>query len=592
MPIDRSRFKYIPGKRTDPGGTPRPHLYPYHINDIYDALDGVPDGDDWANAEGAFVAGADGDQKVSVGGQVTNLKTGIRDIQTYGTAAGNGSSINTPMAAALTDAYGKRRTLPGVYSDSRGTLVITLPPGDFLISTIRGLLGTESPSVKTVGFRIKGAGSGLTNILFDPASAGEMAFNDYWLNIGVEGVSFICLEAGSDFMWSHTTHNAQYYKFRDVEWIGPWRYIFDLQGNNNNSEYVFDACGTSGIQAAGAFLRVGSTNTSDQFLNYWFYGFKHWSTHAPLIDMARGGHVHIYGLDVSDFASGAVVNRPVFILRGASHANGVESLTASGVRVEAKSTYAQLIYSEWAGGNVTIQFDFSSQMGTYTYGDIIDINLINVPGPVYKFHDSRGAGGIKVKYTASNFPYDPKIIIEGGNWHQRLTASEVVTYDETSAGGNLCRPAVVFRDVRFDAQRFSTTGRTVPDAIIGRAMGVSAPRRSFRVSSVTGGVEPGQKVNFPIGAIITGLRIVLPAGVSPETSPVGFQLKTTEGSPTTIGTVASAGNANLGYHAYTELNPPFHCSTRDKATVMTYDDPSNPVSNRPYEQALYIEGYW
>jgi hypothetical protein len=59
-----------------------------------------------------------------------------------------------------------------------------------------------------------------------------------------------------------------------------------------------DACTatTSGVSAI-----IGQS--TDQFLNYWFNDLKHWSTSAPIVDLAKGGHVHVKNADISDWGT-------------------------------------------------------------------------------------------------------------------------------------------------------------------------------------------------------------------------------------------------------------------------------------------------
>lgn len=515
-------------------------------------------------------------------------------------AHGNNTVDNAAFKTAMTMARDGRRTSPnGLASDPLGTYTIELPSGDFRITDIQGLIGAEGTTVKTRGLRFRGAGSDLTQIIFDPATAGELCYNRYWQNIKFEGITFSTTVAGSTFMhsWAVNGSAPQEYTFTDVKWNGPWKYVFNLQGSNNNCEFRFFGCMSTGMVDDGAFLYVGGTDTSDQFLNYWFYGFKHWSTGAALVDMARGGHVHLFGVDASAWGVNLTAPRYLLNLRGSNHAHGVQALTARALRVEAKNANAGLLYSEWAEGNVDIQCDWSSQIGYYTYGDIIKIDTTNVNGPIYNFHDSNLAGGVSVKYGVNAWQKQHSITFNDCVWNQRVSQSEVVNYDDTAAGGNVVRPAVTFKNVRFagynDAR--GAGGATVTDATIGHNRGAlvkTGGRRSITVRNIRGTIQDSDtalKLNLPVGAMITTVRAVAPPNASGDTDGGSWTFSTTETTPTVIATATVTGAMNAGYHGVSELPVPFHCTTRERATITVK---SAGVGFPQLDAFLTIEGYW
>lgn len=506
-----------------------------------------------------------------------------------------GADVTAAVAAMLGKAKGATRA--NTYGDPLGTYVLELPAGDFTISEVQGLLGAEGKTSKTYGLKIKGQGSSLTRILYSPATAGALAFNNYWLGLRFEGLTFHATGSGCTFLNSHTTNAAQDYTFTDVTWSGPWYYVFDLQGNDNNSEFRFFGCCNRDTDPDGAFLHIGATNTSDQFLNYWFYGFKHWSTKAPVVRAHKGGHFHFYGLDASNWCADETTSkRYLFELLGNTHAFGVCTFEAKGVRVEAKSTKAALLKSEWPQGTVSFdECDWSSQVGAYTYEDIIDIQFGNVGGPTYIFRGGSLAGGVMIRYGLNAWQSQHRVIFDGVYWRQRLTPSEVVAFDATAAAGNLTPPTVEFRSCRSQYMNMnSTDGGSVWDAVVGyRGERMYAlQKRALSVRSTYGApwASGALKVNLPIGAIITGLRAMSPSGAFTSAATGGsLALATTDAAPATICTATIPGALSAGFDVLGAPATPYLCDTRAKATVTI--TPTGIDQSR-YQGMVLIEGYW
>lgn len=510
----------------------------------------------------------------------------------YG-ATGDGATDDSAAFLAATQAAfaARRASITGVATDPSGTVVIDLPPGVYTITELNGLLGREAPTEKVWGLRFRGAGSGLTIVVFDPASDGALVTNTYWMNVAFSGITFSTLYAGATFLESVANNGVQRYIFDDCAWWGEWQYVCNLTGTDNNSEFTFRDCETAGMQAGGAFLYIGTASTSDQFLNYWFYGFKHWSTSAAILDVAKGGQFHFYGLDVSAWGSGLVSPAYLFLLKGVGHGHGVEQLHIHGMRMEMASDFACLLYTEWADGNISIQADLTGQLSAYTYGDIILVSLQGVNGPIIRIHDSRMAGGIEVEYATGGYQTQPGIFIENTRWHQKLTPSEVVTYTPIGAHTELTEPLVEFVDCRFDNDEvYTANGYSVGDAIMGGGspMVIDQPKRSLRVGA-TFGTGDWANINLPIGAIITGLTVLVPAGLTAEADGAVWTLATQEAVPTTIATATVPGAMSAGAYIEQPVSPPFLCSTRDRASIHLE---VTGLTTNSYDFRVLIEGYW
>lgn len=277
-----------------------------------------------------------------------------------------------------------------------------------------------------------------------------------------------------------------------------------------------------------------------------------------------GDHVHTYGVDCSAWGGHLTSQKYLLNLRGGGHGSGIESFTVNGMRVEAKSQFAGLLYSEWGDGNVTIECDWSSQVWAYTYKDIIWINLGNsYSGAIYHFHDSSLAGGVKVSYGSNTWQFTPQIYFSRCSWWQRLTPSEVVSYESPSNNG--AHPLVHFEGCRASQFTFpititSTTSiptKTVPyDATVwGVTIGYntgqpikSGKKRQLIVQNIFGnlyGAEGSRIASLPVGTLITGVRAVAPASSINDTDGGSFTVKTNEAVPVTVGTATVLGRSQM-----------------------------------------------
>jgi hypothetical protein len=515
------------------------------------------------------------------------------DVREAGAVADGATNNGPAFLAALTAAKAAKRTLPfSLGADPYGTLTIALPPGDHVITDLGGLLGQEAMTGKISGLRFVGAGKGITNVIFKPTAAGDLCVNDYWQNLQFENIAFHAATAGCTFMHSYGNNGAQRYTFINCTW-NKFKYAFYLEGGNNNSEYSFYGCATNNIEATGAVMRIPSTG-SDQFLNYYFFGFTHTSSDAPIIDADMGGHFKFYGCDVSNWGAGLTAPGQLFKLNGQAHALGTCSLRVDGLRCEAKNPDAGLLYSQWPYGNVTFTaVDWTSQAFAQTYNDIIYINYVNVDGPTYTFKDSYFVGGVNVAFQASDYLSRHKIVFEDCQWRQRNRPTDVVTY-AGQVGNDYHKPPVEFVRCRGGSgDPFSANGAAVWDATVGytgdllqaltpRCVSVRTNRGMPNASSIV-------KVQLPVGALVTSFEALSPAGAVTEADGGTWTLATTEGSPTTVATATVAGAMSAGFDAATVLPVPFACDTDQRATLTV--TPSNVTQANPGGLIL-IRGYW
>lgn len=532
-------------------------------------------------------------------GSVGGGSTYVYNVKDHGAVGDGVTDDSAAFASALAAAKASTHTLPySLASDPQAKVLIEIPAGDYLITSNKGMLGVENMTSKLVGLHFRGAGRGITNIIFKPATAGALCYIDYWLEVSWSEMSFYAATTGCTFLQSYTTHNAQSFSFRNLA-FKKFKYVVDLQGNNNNSEFMFLNCRGSNIEDDGAFFYIGASNTSDQFLNYWFYGCTHWSSNAPFLDVAKGGSFHIFGFDASDWGPGLTSQKYLFYLRGTAHAYGVCNFYAEGVRVEAKNAYCGLIFSEWPMGNVTFQnADFWSQTSGYTYNDVISLKYSNYGGAIYTFRDSMLLGGVKVAFNTNDFSSLKKISFERCTWLQKNSPSDVVTYDTSGASPNVHTvPPVEFIDCRGPSatgNAVGTDGAAVWDATIGfrgQAMQSLKERRvSLRGLYGVPNTTSTLKALLPVGAIITGFEVLAVAGSSSTEGDGGtWTLATSETTPTTIATATVATAINAGFDVKTDLSVPFYCNNTDKARIVVT---ATNVSQNIREALLIVKGYW
>ncbi len=562
------------------------------------AVDGAPLATTLAGADPAIAATARRNALAEVERtmaltRVTTPAAGIISVKDLGAKGDGKTDDSAAFAAAVSQAAKSSRALPFSLSpDPVGSVLIDVPPGTYVIKKPKALLGNEKAPIKINGLRWRGAGNAITTIVFKPSSGGVMLQNDLWQNLQFEGISFIADTKDCTFFLSKTTHNAQRYCFQNCSW-SDFKYGVSLQGDNNNSEFVFFDCHTSGIQSNGAFFYIGTADTSDQFVNYWFYGCTHWSTSAPFIDAAKGGQFQIYGLDASDFGSGLKAPAYLFRLRGAAHGLGVCQFTATGVRVEGKSKYAALIRSEWPQGQVTFRnVDYSSQSGSVSFGDIIQINYANTDGPIYSFSDSTLAGRVYVTISVTDWAHDHRIVFQNCDWLQRDSPTDVVHYGGSTVNAQ-AKPPVKFIGCRGGSGNPTTaSGSNVWDATVGYR-GQLTQTLEQRVVSLraVNGVSAAEKltVNLPVGALVTAFEVMAAAhGVTSQSKPT-WTLATSELSGNTVAAVTADAPMATGFRVLKQLAQPFLCSSDATAKL------SVAVSGADQDDAaalVLIHGFW
>lgn len=184
--------------------------------------------------------------------------------------------------------------------------------------------------------------------------------NDKALNVDIYNLNFIGANDDNKInrvlISSDSDGGAQAFRWHQCAFSGYFQYGVNLTGSNCNSEWVFNQCSFFGTW--DSFLYIGNTDTSDQFLNYWFNNCKYWCS-SNWITAYRGGHFKLNHCDVSGYQPSEDVY--LFRLLNTSHSFGVTSFIDDGTRYELKSSGAKVIYCTWDNARISFEnSDFSS----------------------------------------------------------------------------------------------------------------------------------------------------------------------------------------------------------------------------------------
>lgn len=488
----------------------------------------------------------------------------------YG-AVGNGTTNDSAAFVAMYAAVIARvvnNQNAGVIGDTnrRGRVIIDIPPGNYRISSPEALI-PSTYTTRTLGLTIRGEAAGVTQITYDNATAGKYLVynNDAWLFLRMENIEFTSTNVNNNFMLSYSTGGAQNYRFSDCMWNGLWNRIFDLQGNNNNSEFAWYTCNFNGTVKTVLFT---DENGSDQFLNYNFYACNYEVSEGSFIDMQTGGNIALYGGSFIHYGENAGT---FFKLYGESHAYGVQRFLCVGVRFEHRNTNSILIDTEWPFGS--IQFINCDNSGSIHFVPSY-VNAIfyadNASGAAVKFDGCVLMGQHQYWYGNDAWKHPNIATYDNCELMQESTAETFVNY-RTSGGNDGAKPVVRFRACRF-------VGGTELDGLVDKSVGALASNRgelSLRYVSIKTAQGRLPSANgtetfiLPPGAIIVGAYLYWRNGASTSGSTTwNFTLRTSETTPTVIVTAASTGTTLLRDGFNVENERFFVCDTLQKRTLV------------------------
>ena len=276
---------------------------------------------------------------------------------------------------------------------------------------------------------------GITQINYAPRQPGPLLFNnDEILGWRLKDMTINGADGRSDLMRSTSHGGAQEGTFERIALSGRFRYIVDLDGTNDNSEWLFDRC-TFGADTQAA-LHVDSAvgRSGDQFLNFWFRNCKD-DSNSPLVDLSWGGHVKLADCDHSGFAP--ISETYKLNLRGTVHSEGVCHFHERGGRYELGSAQAKLIFCEWPFGTVMFDGLDTSSQAYRPFADalnVADFRFSNVPGPKVHFRASDLMGTLTWQYARADPALPKSIRLDHVDFWNAETLGAALKFTELDGG--------------------------------------------------------------------------------------------------------------------------------------------------------------
>lgn len=457
------------------------------------------------------------------------------NVKDYG-AVGDGVTDDTESFKAIRDAVkAAYRTNPEYAGSKIINFEVFIPAGDYLITEAQSLMDSTF-TVVVENLKFVGAGYGATQIIYDPAVAGPLFYNNNaHLNYGFENIRFTGKSATSDLLYSNSTAQAKSAKFIHCHFSGNWRYGVHLVGTNTNSEYSFDNCRWDGDWTA--FLYTPEDGASNQFLNYWFNNPIYWSNSSPMVTMNVGGHIKIIGGDFSGFQP----ESETYLFNIGSDAtagDGVQTFEIYGTRFELKNDDAKFLYCSWDYGAITlVGCDFSSQKTARTNtAPMAKFRIINNDGPMIGFYNSQLIGVIEFTYASDTYKYPKRILFENCDFVEASNFEDAFSFSSELASNHGGKPVIRLRNCRC-----RNIENIAADADINWQIntGATTSRKIISMKTVPGNLPsaalyPTVDAILPLNAVILSIRLYVPAGDVAESDSATFTVQTTESVPTVL----------------------------------------------------------
>lgn len=480
----------------------------------------------------------------------------IYDVVALGADPTGATSSDTAFATAYSNAASAAVANSGVSGETnlRGRVKIVLPPGRYKLTADNAMMAALSGS-RVFGITYEGAGPGVTEILWQPASSGKQLFrnNDIWLGVNIRGISFLSATAGSRWFYSSSTGGAQNYLIEDCSWIGAWEYGLGLDGTNTNSEITFRRPLVEGTYSAAWWWigTVSGVTTQDQFLNYEIQSPSVGLLGSTWIKADYGGNFRISG-------GNYILNQgaSLYVLNNNAHSNGVESLVMVGGRIEHRNVAptTKTIDSAWGRGSISfINVDEDTQTYQTTPSGIQDaITHRYMPGnslggPSVLYQNCRLQGRHEYGYGYSQAANERTVVYD--LCETKLEPHSFIVQTGTESGGNGASgnlPLIDFRNHRtrdFARERIYDQRLNWNTALAGQPLRRTASMRTTfgGLPSNTSPNDPTVNVWLPMNAIVTAVRFYKPFGGAATNTNWQYDVKTSEGTPTTLGSVSGGG---------------------------------------------------
>lgn len=446
----------------------------------------------------------------------------ILNVKDYG-AFGNGiADDSAAFAAAFAAAAGARVNNATISSNWTGQRVIEIPAGIYRITTDKAMMDDLGIG-RTGGLVYRGAGRGVTVIMFQPAADNYslMYNNDDWLTINFQGIEFWCggsHAATATWMKSVSTGGAQNYTHTDVMWMGLWQFGIAMSGDNNNSEMTWYSCNMNGFaEPVGgnptAFLYAADATGSDQFVNYSFYG-SNFECDGNFVWLEKGGNVNVYGGSYIHISPSADV--AFFTLKGNTHSDGTMRIKMDGARIEHRNSHSKLIDCEWGGGSVKFDScDCSS--AEYISGseswNVATFHPGNNPGPSVVFDNCDLMGTHTYKYGLNAWSYNQEKVYRNCQIISHAEFDDFALVSADGGHGNIGS----YTPVKFVNCRTGMDGANQYQDAVNKTVGWHLANRSYPEAHVLS--IRGAQANFPTSGGATAItNVSLTSNVATVTS--------------------------------------------------------------------------
>lgn len=462
---------------------------------------------------------------------------------------------------AITEIESKITSDASIFSgNNEGNAVIELPAGTFLITDDDPRLLSLTTLV-TRGLTFKGAGRGVTKVVFKPTASNGYLFynNNKWLHLHFEGISFIGdITKSTNFMYSYSTSAAQNYTFDKCDFFS-FNYGWKLEGTNVNSEMTWFHCGF--YYTWNKILYAESSVASDQFLNYNFFACQVEIAAGDFIHFDKGGSINVWG---GSFIHTSSAGGTFFRLKGNTHAYGVQRFLCVGARFEHKYNTSALVECDWNDGVVSfINCDTGSQTGITGASTmkIAKFTSNNQKMPVVKFDNCSLMGQHEYVYNTNSFNYPHNVVYENCEFTNATKRSDFIVY--TALGSNPAgKPAITFRNCRGIGNSQKEIWEGIynfekASVAVSTKKTISLKGADSKFPTNGGTVD----VYLPLNALVTKVILHSPSGAVTETDTATFSVQTYEATPTTLATITATNHAQ-GFSLNQDVL--FACTDDDK----------------------------
>jgi hypothetical protein len=303
----------------------------------------------------------------------------------------------------------------------------------------------------------------------------------------------------------------------------------------------------------------------DQFVNYGFYDPSVFLTSTTFIRADYGGAIRLFGGNY--ILSGTSL---LYDLRTNTHSRAAESFLQQGGRIELRDDTCKTMSCAWGRGQVTFDtIDEESQVDVVSQTVTTHSYLPgNNDGPGVMYRNSKLSGRHEYGYSSNTFERERRVVYDTSETHDE-PHNFIVNTDQGS--GNV--GGYVKAEFRNHRTRLYEKER-VYDQVMNWQTAVTAEphRRTATFRTAFGGLPSNSSPTvgnvelwLPMGAVVTAVRFYKPSGGAATNTNWTYDVKTSEGSPTTLGSAAGAGSVQwtTGFNEVDTVNN-FVCNSDAK----------------------------